>query len=163
VLEYGEKLPDHKTQACTEEFAKSAPVLHRLACIAKQNQMYIAANTVDVQPCHQNVSNKVPCPPDHINAFNTADLLVRDGYFLAKYHKMHLFGEREKNVPPTKEFVVVDTEIGRLGMQVCFDMIFATPGHELARKHMIDTLLFPTLWFNEAPFLSASQYQMSWS
>ncbi len=115
--------------------------------------MFVGADMVDVQPCHN--SSKVKCPSDNLYAFNTAVLFDREGHLLAKYHKIHLFGEMSKNLPPTEELVVVDTEIGRLGLQVCFDMIFKTPGHKLASEHLIDTLVFPTWWFDESPFLSS--------
>jgi len=42
-------------------------------------------------------------------------------------------------------------------------MIFRNPGVTLAQQYDIDTLLFPTWWFNEPPFLSADQYQEAWS
>ena len=96
-------------------------------------------------------------------AFNTAVLFDRRGYILAKYHKMHPFGELLLNVPPDDELIVVDTELGRLGMQVCFDMIYLKPGVLLASENRIDTMLFPTWWFDELPFLAASQIQMAWS
>lgn len=123
--------------------------------------MYVAADIIDVQPC--TLANRTQCPPDGMYGFNTAVLFDRNGIFLAKYHKIHLFGEMTLDVATKKELVVVETEIGRLGLQICFDLLYDTPGHEMAVKGLIDTLLFPTSWFEESPFLSGSQIQMSWS
>ena len=56
----------------------------------------------------------------------------REGILLAKYHKIHLFPtETFKNMPPTEELVVVNTDIGRLGLQTCFDLLYKTPGHKI--------------------------------
>jgi len=115
-----------------------------LGCIAKDNQVFVAADVIDVQACSGS-----KCPSDKKYAFNTAVLFDRNGKLLAKYHKMHPFGEMMLNVPPEDELIVVDTELGRLGMQVCFDMIYNKPGVMLAAENKIDTMLFPTWWFDE--------------
>ena len=135
ALQFGENLPSTKEEVCTSSFATSAPIIYRLACIAKENKIFVAANVIDVQPC----SSK--CPADKKYAFNTAVLFDRNGHILAKYHKMHPFGEMMLNVPPKDELIVVDTEIGRLSLQVCFDMIYNKPGVLLATEKKIDTMV----------------------
>lgn len=122
--------------------------------------MFIAADLIDRQPCNK---TDPKCPSDNQYLFNTAVLFDRNGSLIAKYHKMHLFGEMALNLPPEPELIVVDTELGRLGLQICFDMIYNTPGHLLAQENKIDTMIFPTWWFDETPFLAASQYQMAWA
>lgn len=71
---------------------------------------------------------------DHL--FNTSLLFGRSGELLAGYRKLHLFGygSREPEVltqgpSPT----VVDTEVGRVGLAVCYDLRFP----ELFRR-MVD-------------------------
>ena len=59
--------------------------------------------------------------------YNTSALFAPDGRDLASYSKIHLFGygSREPEVlEPGEEPTVVDTEIGRLGMVVCYDLRF---------------------------------------
>lgn len=157
ALQYGEKIPDTKVPVCTDSFGETHPTIHRLACIAKANGMFVVADVIDVQDC------ATKCPADKKYAFNTVVLFDREGNLLGKYHKMHPFGEMMLNTPPEDELIVVETELGRFGMQVCFDMIYNKPGVILAAQDKIDTMLFPTWWFNEVPFLSAAQYQMAWS
>lgn len=158
ALKYGEILPESKTSMCTDSYASSHPIAYQLACLAKEHQMFVAADMIDVQTCQTK-----SCPIDKKYAFNTAVLFDRNGHLLGKYHKMHPFGELQFNVPPKDELVVIETEIGRLSMQVCFDLIYNKPGVVLASQDKIDTMLFPTWWFDELPFLAASQYQMSWA
>ena len=56
---------------------------------------------------------------------NTAVLLDRQGAVAARYRKMHLTtGEWERGMVPGDGPVVAKTEIGRLGMLVCFDLHF---------------------------------------
>lgn len=158
----GETIPNEKgVPMCTDEYSTKTPIVHRLACMAKNNNIMVVADVIDVQPCTN--SSEVKCPADNLYAFNTAVLFDRNGKIIAKYHKMHPFGEMTFNVPLEDDLVVVDTEIGRLSLQVCFDMIYAKPGVYLASQGKIDTMLFPTWWFDELPFLAASQYQMAWA
>jgi predicted amidohydrolase len=61
------------------------------------------------------------------NLYNTSILLDRGGEELATYSKIHLFGygSREPEVlTPGISPVVVDTELGRVGMAVCYDLRF---------------------------------------
>ncbi len=59
--------------------------------------------------------------------FNTSVLFDPGGAEVASYSKIHLFGygSREPEVlTPGEDVTVVDTEIGRLGMVVCYDLRF---------------------------------------
>ena len=126
--------------------------------------MFVVANVLDKQSCQTMKAEKSDkCPKDKYFVFNTAVLFDRGGKLLGKYHKMHLFGEMNLNPPPKEELVVFNTELGRLGIQICFDLIYKKPGVHLAQQKLVDTILLPTWWFDEPPFLSASQYQMSWA
>jgi pantetheine hydrolase len=141
-------------------YNNSRPILYRLSCLAKNNNIYIAADMGDIQKCNQNDSK---CPSDGYYQFNTAVLFDNNGNLVAKYHKMHLFGETFYNTPPTQEIISVKTPFGRFGLQICFDMIYKTPGIAAIKDVGIDTMLFPTWWFDELPFLASSQYQQSWA
>lgn len=164
TLQFGEVIPNYPTQMCQFQYARSHPIVHRLACIARSNRLYLEANVIDIQPCPS--AGKMACTKfrDGLFAYNTAVLFDRSGTLLAKYHKMHLFPtESFKNTPPTMELVSVATSIGRLGLQTCFDLLYKSPGHELVRRGLVDTVLFSTSWYDQFPFLSANQFQWSWA
>jgi len=58
---------------------------------------------------------------------NTSLLFDPHGELVAAYRKIHLFGfgSREQEIlTPGDEVVVADTELGRLGMAVCYDLRF---------------------------------------
>lgn len=71
--------------------------------------------------------------PGRRRAYNTSILLGPDGGILAKYRKIHTFDvtlpdgtvcNESERVCPGKEIVVVDTELGRLGFAICYDLRF---------------------------------------
>jgi len=57
--------------------------------------------------------------------YNTAVLIGRDGQLLGRYQKTHLpHSEATGGTTPGSVFPVFDTDIGRVGMQVCYDHFF---------------------------------------
>lgn len=61
------------------------------------------------------------------NLYNTSVLFGPDGAVVAEYSKIHLFGygSREPEVlTPGTSPTVVDTELGRVGLAVCYDLRF---------------------------------------
>jgi predicted amidohydrolase len=59
---------------------------------------------------------------DHL-IYNTAVLLSPEGRLVGKYRKVCLArGEYRKGIAPGREFPVFDTDIGRIGMMICFDV-----------------------------------------
>ncbi len=69
--------------------------------------------------------------------YNTSVLLDNHGKIIGVYRKIHLFGygSREKELlTPGEEAVVVNTELGALGLSTCYDLRFP----ELYR-HMLDS------------------------
>ena len=77
-------------------------------------------------------SEKNPDPGDH-RPYNTSMLIDPKGELRAKYHKIHGFNvdvegagsyrERDHK-KPGDEIVVADTELGKLGLSICYDMRF---------------------------------------
>jgi predicted amidohydrolase len=55
---------------------------------------------------------------------NSQLLFGPDGGRLAVYHKAHLFASERVQCRPGDRPVVVDTELGRLGLTICYDLIF---------------------------------------
>lgn len=80
-----------------------------LARMARQNGMFIASGITE----WDTESEKV---------FNSGVLLDKSGQIVSKYHKQFL-ATHDQNwfAFGTRRFPVVDTELGRLGMMICFD------------------------------------------
>ncbi|KAG8189725.1 hypothetical protein JTE90_019673 [Oedothorax gibbosus] len=134
---YAENVPDpgkHKFNPCTQESA-SRPQLHKLSCLARQNNIYLVANMLDVQ--------------------------TMEGNIVGRYHKVQPYFE-VVNVPDCPEFTTFDTDFGKFGMIVCFDSVFKSP-IQLVEEHNIDTLLFPTFWFDDIVPLNAVEWQQAWA
>lgn len=66
------------------------------------------------------------------NAANTLFYFSADGEQIAKYRKAHLFSlfQEDKNVEAGNEVVIADTDLGRTGFSICYDLRFP----ELFRK-----------------------------
>ncbi|CAG2164971.1 unnamed protein product [Oppiella nova] len=134
---------------------------YRLSCFAKTNNLYIVADYGDRVEC--DTTSDVNCPTDGHYLFNTAVAFGPDGALLAKYHKMQLFHEFHYNVPPKPELIHFDTPFGRMGLFICFDILFKNPATDLISKYGVKTMLYPLWWFDELPFKSANQVQEGWA
>ena len=59
------------------------------------------------------------------NAVRNSQLLFApDGKRLATYHKAHLFASEREFCRPGDQPVVADTKLGKIGMTICYDLIF---------------------------------------
>jgi predicted amidohydrolase len=59
--------------------------------------------------------------------YNTCVMLNRQGKVIDFYRKMHLFGfgsAERKLLSPGEETVVVDTDFGKIGLSICYDLRF---------------------------------------
>lgn len=121
----------------------------------------------DVQPCDETCdaenieSCQAKCPEDDVYFYNTDIAFDREGNMVARYHKVQPYFE-VVNVPDGPEFVTFDTDFGKFGMIVCFDSVFKS-SVELVEKYKIDTLLFPTFWFDDIVPLNAVEWQQAWA
>jgi predicted amidohydrolase len=113
---------DKFIEYCEEE--KTSPTLSKISALAKENDVYILAGSI---PERQG---------DRL--FNTSYLFDRTGRITAKHRKMHLFDIDVKDKITFKEsdvltagdeFTVADTEFGKIGIGICYDIRFP----ELAR------------------------------
>ncbi|CAG2110995.1 unnamed protein product [Medioppia subpectinata] len=165
VAAYTETIPDprhgsHNPCAKPLEY-KSSPATLALSCLAKETHMYIVADYGDRYQC--NVTSDPKCPKDGHYMHDTAVAFDPNGAIVAKYHKSHTWFEFEYDTPPPQEFVYFDTPFGRMGLQICFDIWFKNPGIKNVAKYGVQTMLFPTDWFDELPLQSAKQVQESWA
>lgn len=138
-------------------------ILTRLSCIAQKNKIYVVANYGTKQTCqpYTNVGERV-CPKRGYFRLNTNVVLDSSGRYIKRYRKYNPFIEVFDKAPDLEE-TYFDTPMGKFGVFTCFDMIFQRPAVELVEKHHVDTILFPTWWYDELPMLTAIQYQDGWS
>ena len=102
--------------------------------------------------------------------YNTAILVGRDGKLVGKYRKTHLPREEwEAGITPGDEYPVFDTDFGKVGLIICWDVQFPEPSRAMARKGA-EVLLLPIWGGNETlakaraienhVFLVSSSYDM---
>ncbi len=115
------------------------PTGARLSALARSLRIHLAAGSFP------------ETSPDPARPYNTAALFGPDGALLCRYRKMHLFdldlgpgGPSHRESATTTagdEIVVTDTELGRVGMSICYDLRFP----ELYRAMgSVDLLLVPS-------------------
>lgn len=87
---------------------------------------------------------------DGNSIYNTAVLLDPGGKIMGTYRKMHLvgaFGSREPEFMKSgEELVAVKTDLGVLGLSICYDLRFPEFFRQLAVNHGVEIFLHPTAW-----------------
>lgn len=79
--------------------------------------------------------------------YNTAVLIGRDGAVIGKYRKFHATGyEIKDGVTPGCDVPVWDTDCGRVGIAICFDLKFPAVGLALSRGNA-QCVFFPTMFY----------------
>jgi predicted amidohydrolase len=77
--------------------------------------------------------------------YNTAVLLGRDGALTGKYRKVCLPDEEiEGGITPGSDYPVFDTDFGRIGLFICWDVHFPEVARELASRGA--EVLFLPIW-----------------
>jgi predicted amidohydrolase len=80
--------------------------------------------------------------------YNSQKVFGPDGALLATYHKAHLFASERTVYRAGDQPVVVDTPVGRLGLTICYDLIF--PGFVTKLVDMgADFIVNSTDWIND--------------
>jgi len=94
------------------------PTTDRMAEIAAKHKMYVV----------------VPIPEiDGDTFYNTAAFIDRDGNLIGKYHKNQpTIGEMEWGIRPGTEAPAFDTDFGKVGAAICFDLKYVEVGQRLA-------------------------------
>ena len=99
--------------------------------------------------------------------FNSAVLIDPEGRIEGKYHKVHLAvgGETESGILPGDGFPVFDTEIGRLGCNICMDSS-AAESARMVGLNGADLLLLPIMgdhrasrWNPGSPIFNESRWK----
>ncbi|MBL8175923.1 MAG: carbon-nitrogen hydrolase family protein [Bryobacterales bacterium] len=96
------------------------PTTKRLGEMARARNSYVAAGLYE---------------SEGQAVYNTAVLLDRQGRLVGKYRKVYLPREEyESGLTPGNAFPVFDTDFGRVGMMICYDVFFADPAKALAAQ-----------------------------
>ena len=117
-----------------DELANRTPEsLQRVGALAKQYGYFVVGSWAE--------------RGDDGRLYNTACLVGPDGLVRARYRKVHLFGpmKEDRCFVRGRAIAVVDLEIGRVGIALCYDLRFP----ELARKLALagaELLLYPSQW-----------------
>ncbi len=86
--------------------------------------------------------------------YNTAVLIDRDGRVAGKYRKVYLPREEvEAGCTPGDSYPVFDTDFGRIGMMICWDMQYADPARALAVQGA--EIIFCPIWGGNATLTKA--------
>lgn len=101
-----------------------------LGTLAKKHEMYIVAGLLE---------------KDGEVLYNSAVLMDRNGQLAGKYRKVSLPREEiEGGITPGSDFPVFDTDFGRIGMMICWDVFFPEPARMLALKGA--EIVFMPIW-----------------
>ena len=121
--------PDDKKWENAEEIP--GPTIKKIKSKAREYDIYVLAGSI----------------PEKVEGndrlFNTSVLINPDGNIIAKYRKLHMFdidieGQptyRESSlIQPGEDVVTVETEIGTLGLSICYDLRFPELFRRLTKK-----------------------------
>lgn len=132
--------PDPEDTPMISEYPKH--IIEAFSMRAKLHSTYIAAGTV----AHKDTDGKI---------YNSTLLFDRNGEVVGRYDKIHLFdalnaqfGERESDqITRGKEILIYDTDFGRIGLNVCYDIRFPEMARTLALKG-VEYLLVPSAFYS---------------
>ena len=106
------------------------PTTNYLGQIARKHNLYIVAGLLEKK--------------DDI-VYNTAVLIDRSGNLAGKYRKVSLPQEEiDGGITPGNSFPVFDTDFGRIGLMICWDVTFPEPAKALAQKGA--EIIFLPIW-----------------
>ena len=118
---------DKFIEYCEEE--KTSHTLNAISGLAKKHRVYILSGSIPEK--------------ENSNIYNTSYLFDKQGKIIAKHRKMHLFDIDVKDKIYFKEsdtltqgdsFTVCDTEFGKVGIGICYDIRFPQLAQIMADK-----------------------------
>jgi len=116
-----------------------SPLTDRLGRLAARHRIYLAAGSILER---SEVEGR---------CYNTALLFGPDSTLLARYRKIHLFdvaiadgpaARESERIAPGDAVVVVETELGRIGLAICYDLRFPELFRALADRG-VEVIVLP--------------------
>ena len=115
------------------------PTTKFLGDVARRNNLYIVAGLLEKE-------GEV--------VYNTAVLIDRKGNLAGKYRKTSLPREEiDGGVTPGNSFPVFDTDFGRIGIMICWDVTFPEPARALAQQGA--EVIFLPIWGGDVTLTKA--------
>lgn len=115
------------------------PTTERLGALARELNSYIVAGLYE---------REAPA------VYNTAVLIDRTGKLVGRYRKTHLPREEwEQGLTPGDTYPTFDTDFGKIGIMVCWDLQFPEPWRALG-QHGAELVLLP-IWGGSETLLRA--------
>src|SRR5262249_54934291 len=106
------------------------PSTHFLGEYARRGRLYVVAGLYE---------------RDGHAIYNTSVLIGRDGQLVGKYRKVCLPREEiDGGITPGRDYPVFDTDFGRVGMMICWDVSYPEVARELAAQGA-EVILMP-IW-----------------
>ncbi|MCE5270969.1 carbon-nitrogen hydrolase family protein [bacterium] len=111
------------------------PLSEHLSALARKHKMYIIVGILE---------------NDHGVLYNTALLIDRQGQVAGRYRKVHLpLDDLEGGVTPGDSYPVFDTDFGRIGIMICYDLQFPEPSRAMTIQGA--EVLFCPNWGSDFP------------
>ncbi|XP_014238419.1 vanin-like protein 3 [Trichogramma pretiosum] len=152
--------PNETVVLCDTD-SKYSSYLQSISCAAREYGLYVVINLQERVDC---ASSEDHCPADGFLLYNSNCVFDRKGRVVARYRKYNPFNEPGTNVTAEPEVATFDTDFGvRFGTFICFDVLNEAPAMSFVRDNRVRDVVFTTHWFNELPFLDASQHFAAWS
>lgn len=131
--------------------------LRNISCSAIRARKYVVINLTEAKKTTVDNIEK-------ILYYNANVVFDRNGRIISRYRKFNLFGEAGISVTPVADVSSFTTDFNvTFGHFICFDLLFKTPTMQLLADEMVTDIVYPTMWFSELPFLTATQAQAMWT
>nr|XP_040236178.2 nitrilase and fragile histidine triad fusion protein NitFhit [Anopheles coluzzii] len=125
----------------------TGPTVQRYRALAREQNVWLSFGGV-----HESIIEETESGQEVKNIYNTHILINNVGELVASYRKLHMFNVitpefkfRESETVRSGPALIppVDTPIGRIGLQICYDMRFAEAS-TLLRKQGAEILTYPS-------------------
>jgi predicted amidohydrolase len=125
------------------------PSTCHFAALSRRLGVYITVPLVEIDRTPAPASAEAPAGRSKPRLFNTVCLVSPKGELVAHYRKLTPWPHPEKSwaTPGDRGVQVYDTEYGRVGLAICFDIHTILPKYQ---QHHLWTLLYPIAWVDGA-------------
>ncbi|KAL0489754.1 biotinidase [Acrasis kona] len=153
-LPFLERISEPGSNPCTEVQNFDSKISQRVSCMARIHQIILVVNMGEVVYCSKITDSK--CPDDGRYQYNTLVAFDMDGSILQKYHKSHLYYERQFDAGDGEPKTFKSWFGVEFGLMICFDIQFQSPSRFILKKGTTD-FLFSSWWVNMPPINYAVQ------